>query len=115
MTRNLASYLTVVLLLSASAASPALAKGASDPDLTRVVRVGDLDLSTESGVNTLFRRINNAAWNICRVVARPTNGPQGIENTKCRRTVIEEAVKQVNSPGLTARYTGNREQVTARR
>jgi UrcA family protein len=116
MIHKLAAPLIAALFLSAAGAPPALAAdSASEPMLNRVVRFGDLDLSTDAGVTTLSRRISTAAWKVCGVIAPPTNGPSSIENMKCRQTLTDEAVAQVNSPALTARFAKKGRQVTASR
>jgi UrcA family protein len=85
--------------LSALASMP----GKTDELPSRVVEYGDLDLSRDSGVTTLYTRINSAARAVCE--------PLDVamlkllrEKFDCRRDAIARAVSEVNSPGLTNYY-----------
>ena len=67
---------------------------------SRVVAYGDLDLSRDSGVATLYSRIFSAARAVCE--------PLDVamlkllrENFDCRGDAVARAVAEVNSPGLT--------------
>ena len=75
--------------------------GAQAP--SEVVRYSDLDLSTATGVRTLYKRIQNAAWRVCRDI---TDQATGIYNARCRVAAIDAAVAQLNKPALTALHTG---------
>jgi UrcA family protein len=79
------------------------------------VRYSDLDLSTPVGVRTLYKRIDNAAWKVCRQMFPVANGPSGIANSNCRAALVDAAVKDVNRPTLTALHTKRNDAVTARR
>ncbi|HTB88998.1 MAG TPA: UrcA family protein [Steroidobacteraceae bacterium] len=72
-----------------------------DEPVTRVVRYGDLDLSRDSGVATLYSRINSAARAVCE--------PLDVmmlkvlrERFDCRQDAVARAVADVNSPALTS-------------
>lgn len=80
-----------------------------------VVSLRDLDLSRPADVRALHLRIANAAWRVCGELIPPNNGPFGIENARCRRTLMDDAVAEVNHPALTAYHTKARSPVTARR
>lgn len=69
----------------------------------RVVAYGDLDLSRDSGVATLYTRINSAARAVCE--------PSDVlmlkllrESFDCHRDAVARAVSEVNSPALTNYY-----------
>ena len=68
---------------------------------SKTVRYSVFDLSTPRGVHTLYERIQNAAWALCLDIVPPT-GPTFSEKLKCRRSVVEAAVAQVNNPALSA-------------
>jgi UrcA family protein len=72
------------------------------------VRYSDLDLSTPYGVRSLYTRIQNAAWAVCREIVPASNAADARENLKCRHTLVESAVAQVNKPALTALLTGHK-------
>jgi UrcA family protein len=74
-----------------------------DEPVSRVVRYGDLDLSRDSGVATLYSRINSAARAVCE--------PLDVmllkvlrERFDCRQDAVARAVADVNSPALTSYY-----------
>jgi UrcA family protein len=90
-----------------------VATAASGPSL--VVSLKGLDLSRPADVRVLHGRIGNAAWRVCSELIPPNNGPSGIENARCRRALMDDAVAEVNNPALTAYHTKARLPVTARR
>ena len=59
--------LPVLAAFAAIAAAPLTATHAEDTGVTRseTVRYGDLDLSNQEGAVTLFRRLHNAAADVC--------------------------------------------------
>jgi UrcA family protein len=69
-----------------------------------VVKFHASEVTTSDGAHAVFRRINNAAWRVCLDMFPPTNGPGALSNLNCRRTLVEDAVKQADSPKLTAVY-----------
>ncbi len=96
----------VVAALAVSGPSFAQAQsGQRNAAPSQVVRYSDLDLSTAAGIHTLYSRIQDASWRVCRQVAPPQNATR-IENLKCRETLIDVAVSEVNKPELTALRTG---------
>jgi UrcA family protein len=74
------------------------------PSDSVTVRFADLDLSTNAGASTLYTRIKWAARQVC--------GTEGRSLTeiamwhRCVDATIADAVHSVNSPRLTALYTG---------
>jgi len=82
---------------------------------SRTVNFADLDLSTSSGAKVLYTRIQNAASSVCHELVPPQNGPSAIENGKCRATLIDAAVRDVNRPELTALHQGRSRSMTASR
>ena len=94
------SILTVAALLIAVVAPNAFAADTSETS-SRVVRFGDLNLSTEEGVRTLYHRIQGAASRVCREAA----GPDGIFwYWKCYENAVANAVNKVNNSHLTAMH-----------
>jgi UrcA family protein len=80
---------------------------------TRSVTVSfrDLDLSSVEGARTLYGRIQSAAKQVCGYA-----GADLIEQSiwkSCYRHAISDAVGKVNSPLLTAVYTGRPPEMTA--
>lgn len=93
--------------LAALFASPlsalAMTTATLDVPPARVVGYSDLDLSRDSGVATLYSRINSAAREVCEpldaVLSRLLR-----ERFDCRQEAIAKAVADVNSPALTSYY-----------
>jgi UrcA family protein len=94
------SALSLVATLALSAAAYAQNPSAA-PSVT--VRYSDLDLLSDAGAHTLYEHIQNAALHVCRQVA-----PLGINNQRCRQTLIDAAVTDVNAPALTALHAGTK-------
>jgi UrcA family protein len=104
---RLAPKILVSFALAGALASPlsALASMISklDEPASRIVRYGDLDLSRDSAVATLYSRISSAAQAVCE--------PLDVmmlkvlrERFDCRQDAIARAVSDVNSPALTSYY-----------
>jgi UrcA family protein len=94
------SILAVAALLIAAVAPSAFAADSSDAP-SRTVRFGDLNLNTEEGVRTLYRRIQGAAGRVCHEAA----GVDGIQwYWKCYETTVANAVNKVNNSHLTAMH-----------
>jgi len=86
----------------AAAASVAGAATAADvPSMT--VHFADLDLTTEQGAHTLYRRIQSAAQSVC-----PSADFRDLERSamsqSCQEQAIARAVQAVSSPRLAAVY-----------
>jgi UrcA family protein len=66
----------------------------------------DLDLSKDSGVDTLYTRLRHAAGHVCgdRVDIRDLKGVQ--MERACVARALDNAVESVHSQRLTARHTG---------
>jgi UrcA family protein len=73
-----------------------------DQTPSRRVRFADLNLAHAEGAQVLYRRIRNAAFNVCDQVISPANGPSSISLGQCIRDTVDAAVKEVNAPMLTA-------------
>jgi UrcA family protein len=63
------------------------------------VRYSDLDLTTTVGVNTLYRRIANAAYNVCPRPDMRDLQATGVAD-QCRAEAVARAVHDVNNPKL---------------
>jgi UrcA family protein len=75
---------------------------------SEVVKFDRAQLSTQSGADALYERIRTAAWRVCSAMY---SGPEALERLKCIKTLTADAVKDVNSPMLSALYeekTGQR-------
>ena len=92
--------LTLAVILSLIGAAQALA---TEPASVKV-SFSDLDLSTQSGAHTLYRRIAQAAEQVCGFEGRGLT-EQAVWNS-CYKGAIGDAVTKVNSPLLTAEHRG---------
>lgn len=77
------------------------------------VKYGDVNLSTESGARTLYRRIRGAARSVCGEEGRSIDEQRMW--ARCVRNSMDEAVATVHSPLVTAIYKNEnaKPQVTA--
>jgi len=74
---------------------------------SKTVKYADLNIQTPEGAKVLYQRIRAAAAEVCDVSVDPD--PVFREGTrKCVTTAIDDAVKKVNAPYLTAlRFGGD--------
>jgi UrcA family protein len=72
---------------------------------TIVVHYSDLNLATEDGVRTLYRRLSTAAQEVCPAGDTKMLA-QNVSNKTCRAEAIARAVHDVNSPKLAALEAG---------
>jgi UrcA family protein len=68
------------------------------------VRFGDLNLDTHSGAETLFRRIQTAASEVCKQYEPHGTLVPSLAHRSCMREAVSVAVRNVDSPLLTAYY-----------
>lgn len=73
---------------------------------SRVVTYGELNLNTEAGADTLIRRINNAAEDVCGRHDGRRPARQAISDRNCEYETTEDGVDQVDHPMVQARYYG---------
>jgi len=90
------------LTLAGLIATTAFAEGSPERIPTRVVKYDDLNVSSKSGVATLYRRIRFAADAVCRE-------PQGVRRlvdqadlANCKRDSTDRAIAQANLPMLSS-------------
>ena len=71
----------------------------SDDVPTIVVKYDDLNLATEAGARTLYRRLSTAAHEVCPFEDSKSLREIAYNNT-CRAEAIARAVHDINSPQL---------------
>jgi UrcA family protein len=79
----------------------AVAANAADGARSVTIRYADLDIGTNSGVQTLYARLDGAARQVC------DSGRTLVEqrqSTLCYQQALRSAVGEVNNPYLTALY-----------
>jgi UrcA family protein len=81
------------------------AQASEEPVVTKTVKFADLDIHTVEGAKILYRRIQMAAQQVCL----PSDGHSMRREPmpQCVNTAIDDAVKKVNAPYLTALRFGN--------
>jgi UrcA family protein len=99
--RTAALALTAAFTAFAAGTATAAPPAADAPSAT--VRYDDLNLATEQGAHTLYRRIATVAKQVCpdgdiRDLSRLAHAQA------CQKEAIERAVRAVNSPHLAAAY-----------
>jgi UrcA family protein len=95
-----------VLFGSAAAGTPWTSAQASEPPPpTKTVKFADLDIQTVEGAKVLYHRIRLAADQVCQEL---NDDPVLREAAQgCIDKAIDNAVKKVNAPYLTALRFGN--------
>lgn len=66
------------------------------------VSYAELDINKPRGLQVLYSRIQNAAEIVCGVDRSPHELARGRQATACYKTAVEDAVRQINRPTLTA-------------
>jgi UrcA family protein len=91
-----------VLFGSAAAGAPWTSAQASDepPPPSKTVKFADLDIQTAEGAKVLYNRIRHAAEKVCDPVWHDPVMREAASG--CVATAIDNAVKKVNAPQLTA-------------
>jgi UrcA family protein len=100
-----AIYCVLATAALSALATPAQATDESPPSKT--VKFADLDIQTPDGAKVLYHRIRVAASEVC---SASTGGDPVMRPAvhQCIETAIDNAVKKVNAPYLTAlRFGGN--------
>ena len=83
--------------------SPSIARDEAETQSVRVT-FSDLDLGTANGAKTLFMRLQDAARQVCGNPFETVDLTDHLEAEQCQQGAIENAVVQIHSPLLTARY-----------
>ncbi len=81
------------------------------------ISYSDLDLSKTEAAGTLFSRIQRAAYAVCEVNTVPNPQARLLQH-KCMARAVDEAVRSVDNPNLTAVYlakAGKRSMVASSR
>ena len=90
---------TAALNLSGLSIAQASDSGDS-PSIT--VRFGDLDLTRNEGLSSLYTRLSHAAKSVCREMAPDSaNGVRVQRYTACIDQAIKGAVAKINQPAFT--------------
>lgn len=80
-----------------------MAAGAHAEEGVMRVKVGDLNVHSDTGARTAFKRINIAARNYCGPLQGYSAG-YASEVRTCRKDMVEKAVSKLDAPLVTALY-----------
>ena len=69
---------------------------------SEVVQYPASQLSTTDGAKVVYDRIHTAAWRVCSDMFEAHTGPGALERLECINTLVDAAVKDVDSPRLAA-------------
>lgn len=106
-TINYSKNIALAAVAALGVASFAIAAHADEVQVpARTVRYADLNLDTQVGTEVLYRRIRNAAEQVCGDV-----GSRQLEEAMAARACVDQAVvasiRAVNSPRLTNTYNAH--------
>ncbi|MFM9864968.1 MAG: UrcA family protein [Micropepsaceae bacterium] len=102
-------FAAALTLAAFAALAPAKASNVSGGDVPSLdVTYSDLNLGNRAGAETLLRRIRSAASEVCGGDPRRSFRDLRVKQQyrSCVRTAVDDAVRQVNAPMLTAVYRG---------
>ena len=97
-----------VLFGSAAVGTPwtsAQAQRSEPPPPTKTVKFADLDIQTVEGAKVLYHRIRLAAEKVCESIGDDPVMREAMP--RCVNTAIDNAVRKVDAPYLTALRFGN--------
>ena len=95
------------LLVAAWACTLAATAGAEESLPSKTVRFSDLDISHPAGAKALYARIRAAARDVC-ALSMAGDPVLRVGASACVDTAIDNAVRKVNAPELTAlRFGGD--------
>ena len=90
-----------VLVIGVALAPAANALVESHGNRVSTIKYAELNLNSTQGIEVLYNRIKTAASNVCR--ADDLRVPGAARDSKqCRDKAVDDAVKQINHPELTA-------------
>ena len=95
-----------IAAVTLSGAAPVAAQSLDDT-VSVSVRYGDLDISKSAGAETLLRRIDKAAVQICGGKPDQRLLDQRTAFEKCRASTIDRSVAALNAPMVTAAAGGS--------
>jgi UrcA family protein len=89
-----------ILILACGFAGVAAAATPADDVPSVVVRYGDLNLQTDDGLRTLYRRLSAAAAKVCPVPSSSVDLSQVMAARSCQAAAIARATRSLSDPHL---------------
>jgi UrcA family protein len=102
--RTPAILAALAFALPSALSHPGAAAAATPP--SEHVRYADLDLNRPAGIETLYRRLSQAARNVCESYNLSRAPEMQWQRRRCVALAMANAVKDVGNPALTARFLG---------
>jgi UrcA family protein len=90
----------VTVAIAALVSGSVLAAPPADP--SKAVSYADLNTKSTAGVETLYKRIAKAAYEVCRMPYGTRQFRLELEMRECKADAINRAVQQADLPKLTA-------------
>jgi len=97
--KTFAKYRVATAVLATLICGAALADAFPDPSMT--VSYADLNIKSQAGVATLYKRIKKAAYEVCQIPVGTHQIRIEKELKECKEDAVDRAVAQVNLPMLT--------------
>jgi UrcA family protein len=101
-TKSAVSLTLATALVGFSAATFADRVGQLEGTPKIVVNYDELDISNPEGLELLYTRIENAAMTVCGYDRLPKELARQRRPAACYHAAVDDAIKQVNQPTLTA-------------
>lgn len=102
---------TLPLVCAALALAVAAPAFAQDRQVATRVYVGDLDPYSVKNADELLNRVDDAAYSICADRSRPVPPTERRNAVECEVASVEETVRELNNPVVSARHRGYDPQV----
>lgn len=98
---------SIALLILASASVAQAGPSAAHADVRRIgVPMSDLNLAQPAGAAAMLARIEQAAGAVCGGLPLPRELRRTQHYRACRTAAVEQAVRKLNAPLVTARFHG---------
>jgi UrcA family protein len=80
------------------------ARASGDEQRSTTVEYAELNLTTQKGVATLYRRLERAARGVCSDTGERVPLAERVVAQRCTKAALADAVKQVDIPELSAMH-----------
>jgi UrcA family protein len=101
---------SVLAATATATASAGIPNGATDPQPSITVRYDDLNLTTEDGRSSLYRRLNRAASHVCPT---PMEFGRITQAEVCQASAVQRALHEIGGP-VEAQMASEHRALTAR-
>jgi UrcA family protein len=106
MSNSILMTLLAAATLATGAGSAPTAFAADQNTVSTIVKFSDLNLASQEGAKTLLHRINHAARVVCEPEPNFSSTGEVNDWRNCIANATSEAVSRLDSPMVTAQYSG---------